>query len=307
VAGELVETAVFPGEITDRERAQAQREHAMVLERVLSRYEIDIVHFHGLDFHAYVPRTSAPMLATLHLPLSWYPEAIRNQSSVHLNCVSHSQGDGTGLPVVENGIDVLRYRPVVRKSEYALWLGRICPEKGVHLALEAAHKADIPLVVAGPVHPFASHQKYFRDQVEPLLDDRRRYVGPVAGAAKERLLAEARCLLVTSLVAETCSLVSIEALSSATPVIALRSGALPEVVRQGITGFIIDSVDEICSAIAGLDKISPSQCRTEALTRFSGGRMAAAYLSLYKRILGTGRAPQEALYDSVPRKKFQAV
>lgn len=307
VAGELVETPIVDGELNDAHREFGRAEHLRVLERVLAANDVDLIHFHGLDFHAYIPRTAAAMLGTLHLPLSWYPESIFQQTAVHLNCVSHTQGDAAGITVIENGIDVGRYKPALKKSDYALWLGRVCPEKAAHLAIAAAKAADIPLLIAGPVHPFPSHQEYFAQQVAPQLDEKRRYIGPVEGAEKENLLAQARCLLVTSLVAETCSLVAIEALSSATPVVALRSGALPEVVRHGVTGFIADSADDMVAALGRLGEISPMKCRAEAITRFSSNRMTADYLSLYKRILGMSSAPQEALYGSVPRRKFHAL
>src|SRR5450755_1906600 len=100
-------------------------------------------------------------------------------------------------------------------------MGRICPEKGVHIALRLAHRLDQRMIVAGPVHDFESHHEYFAREVEPLLDDKRQYIGPVRGQDKSRLLAEARCLIVSSLVAETSSLVAMEAAASGTPVVGL--------------------------------------------------------------------------------------
>lgn len=173
------------------------------------------------------------MLATLHLPISWYPPGIFDCPDMHLVCVSHSQAasapNGRRLPVVENGIDTRRYgRCEKTREDFLLWLGRVCPEKGTHIALEVAHRLGLRLLVAGRVHPFPSHQKYFDLEVVPLLDSKREYVGPVGLNQKAELLSRARCLLAPSLVAETSSLVAMEAMASGTPVIAFRSGALPE-------------------------------------------------------------------------------
>lgn len=307
VNGRLLETPTKAGEIVEEDRVRARRAHLEAIEQAIRVYRIDLIHFHGLDFHTYVPETNIPMLATLHLPLSWYPEHIFRQSRVKLNCVSHAQAADTGLPVVLNGVDVDRYRPVTRPGDYVLWLGRICPEKGVHLALDAAKEAGLRMKVAGPVHPFATHQEYFKKEVQPRLDGDREYIGPVDGAKKERLLAEARCLAVTSLVAETCSLVTMEALSAGTPVVALNSGALPEVLQHGVTGFVAESPDEIGGLLRKVDCISRNECRKYAQQNFSARRMADDYLALYRRVFGIRTAPQESLYDSSPRKKFQAV
>ncbi len=298
VDGRLLPTVRVDGEITPHVLSNAESVHAEVIRDALTRYSIDLIHFHGLDFHTYIPRTTVPMLATLHLPLAWYPEGMVEQRPILMNCVSKSQAGDTGLPVVFNGIDTERFSPVGSKGDYFLWLGRVCPEKGVHLALQAAKEAGVKLLIAGPVHPFASHQEYFRDQVEPLLDKRRRYLGAVEGKHKLRLLAEARALLVTSLVAETSSLVAMEAASSGTAVIALRSGALPEIVEPGRTGFIASRRDQLPDCIEKVAHIAPAECRKVALQRFSSHRMASDYLALYNRILGMGCAPHQVLYVS---------
>ncbi|MBV9265857.1 MAG: glycosyltransferase family 4 protein [Acidobacteriaceae bacterium] len=285
VSGKLIST---PGpdtaQLTDEMRTRAQQITARTLETVLARYSVDLVHFHGLDFHAYIPRTTVPMLATLHLPLSWYPDSIFNLKNVQLNCVSRSQAEGTGLPVVLNGVDTSWYRPASEKDDYLLWLGRVCPEKGVEIALRAAHALDMQLLVAGPVHAFESHRKYFEECIAPLLDGKRRHIGPVSGREKRDLLARAQCLLVPSLVAETSSLVAMEALSSGTPVVAARSGALPEVVDDGRTGFIVDSEQDMADAVRRLGEINPEICRRTAVARFEQSRMINDYMNLYESL-----------------------
>lgn len=288
VCGDLIATAAAQGEITDSQRLTAQQEHLRCINAALARYQIDLIHFHGLDFHSYLPAQRVPKLATLHLPPAWYPSSIFDHPELHLCCVSTSQAavtpSKTTLPVVQNGIDVDKYQAATSSRTHLLWIGRICPEKGAHLALEVAHRARLPAIVAGPVHPFHDHQVYFAKCVQPLLDEQRRYVGPVGLQPKVELLAQAICLLVPSLVAETSSLVAMEAISSGTPVIAYRSGALPEVVDHGTTGFIVDSQDQMLAAIERIGELSPATCRNVAQRRFDAVRMVRDYLKLYESL-----------------------
>jgi glycosyltransferase involved in cell wall biosynthesis len=294
VRGQLVETPAAAGEITDAVREHAQRAHAACIQRVLEQLPVDLVHFHGLDFSTYLPARPIPTIATLHLPLAWYPPSIFDRQKIGggqkiaLCCVSESQArtapDGLRLPVVPNGTEVARYKADAVRCDYLLWLGRVCEEKGTDIALRVAHRLDLPLVVAGPVHPFAYHQTYFSERVAPLLDKKRRYVGAVALEQKIELLAEARCVLIPSLAAETGSLVAMEAISSGAPVIAFDSGALPEIVEHGVTGLIVSSEEEMAQAVKRSGEISPVRCRDEALRRFDPARMVEGYINLYRHL-----------------------
>ncbi len=288
ISGELIETPAFEGEMTEEVREAARGEHRRSIERALHRYDVDVIHFHGLDFYKYLPSNGVRKLATLHLPPAWYPEFIFHSGDFQLNCVSESQAHAAPgkkkLPVVLNGIDTAQYDVRSRDRKHLLWLGRICPEKGVHIGLEVAHRLDLPMVIAGPVHPFRAHERYFSQEVAPLLDDKRQYVGAVGLDRKKFLFAEAKCLLIPSLVAETSSLVAMEALSSGTPVVAFRSGALPEVVEHGTTGFIVESKTEMEEAIQRVDDISPATCREQAKTRWNASRMIDDYIRLYESL-----------------------
>jgi glycosyltransferase involved in cell wall biosynthesis len=290
VAGQLVETPAAQAEISPSIRKAAQESHRDRIERTLETEAIDLIHFHGLDFLSYRPPSqSVRQLATLHLPVSWYPEDLFQHRGLILNYVSQSQARTQAntffTPVIGNGIDLDQFTFTPRKDNYLLWLGRVCPEKGAHIALHVARSLDLPLVLAGPVHPFGDHQTYFCEKVVPLLEDDRHYVGPVNSSQRAKLLSGARCLLVPALAPETSSLVAMEAAASGTPVIAFASGALPEIVENGKTGWIVSCEEEMADAVHRSAEIIPAACRRAAEVRFNAIRMAQDYLSLYERII----------------------
>src|SRR5947199_196824 len=138
--------------------------------------------------------------------------------------------------------------------------------------------------LAGELFPYPSHEEYYRDEIKPRLNRKRRFVGPVGFEKKRRLLCQARCLLVPSLVAETSSLVAMEALACGTPVVAFPSGALSEIVEHGRTGFLVKDTQEMADAIRKLDLLRPEHCRAAARQRFSSEAMVREYFSVYRRI-----------------------
>lgn len=288
VAGELLPLPAGEGPIDDAAKAATQAEAAAMLNDLLAQQQVDLIHYHGVDFATYRTDTALPQLVTLHLPLAWYPHAALSPD-LHLLPVSDNQA-ATAPPGVEllspipNGVDLDLYRAAGDKGDYALVMGRMAPEKGFHDAIAAAKAAGVPLVIAGALYPYPAHQAYFEETVAPALDAERRWIGAVTGAAKRRLIAEARCLLVPSTAPETSSLVAMEALASGTPVIAYRAGALPDVVEDGITGFIVDDVAAMADAIGRVEAIDPAACRRAAELRFDARRMCAAYLDLYRRL-----------------------
>ena len=252
----------------------------------------DLIHLHGIDFHNYLPPPGIPTLVTLHLPISWYRAETFQlaRPRTYLNCVSGTQRqDCPDSPLlvetISNGVPEPRKQCRRPKRNYAMALGRICPEKGFHIALEAARRARVPLVIGGQVFPYEAHQRYFDHELAPRLCSPHRFLGPLNRTRKQRLLAAARCLLVPSLVPETSSLVAMEALSCGTPVVAFRKGALTEIIDDGKTGFLVDHEKEMAEAIHASASLDPALCRETARQRFSVAQMTEQYLALYQKLL----------------------
>jgi glycosyltransferase involved in cell wall biosynthesis len=292
VRGTLVATPAEPGTVDAAAWARAHEAHRAAIHAALERWPIDVVHMHGVDFASYLPPEGPPVLATLHLPVSWYPPEVFQPTRPHtyLQCVSADQlarcpPSRALVGHVASGVRVEHLRLVrMKKARFALALGRICPEKGYHLAIDAAEAAGIPLLLAGQVHRHPEHLAYFESEILPRLGHKVRFIGPVGLARKARLLAAARCLLVPSLVPETSSLVAMEALACGTPVVAFRSGAVTEILEPGRTGFLVDSVAEMTDAIGAAALIDPELCRQAAQRRCSSRRAMASYLALYQQL-----------------------
>jgi len=290
--GELVATAPLGFELDEDGHAKACEEQRRAIQRALFDFPIDLIHMHGLDFHRYLPSTNVPILITLHLPPDWYPREIfkARRQDFHLVCVSHSQArscpPGAQIEaVIENGVPMPDFH-VRPKSDYVVALGRICPEKGFHLALEAATKAGLPLVLAGKVFGYSAHQQYWSQEIAPRLKDGHHFIGPVGPTKKHQLLTHARCLVVSSLVDETSCLVAMEAMACGTPVVGLRRGALGEIVEHGRTGFLVDRPEQLPDAILDAKRLSPIACREHARDHFSSSRMTRHYLQLYGHLTG---------------------
>jgi glycosyltransferase involved in cell wall biosynthesis len=299
VQGELIVSPKAGTRLDEGEREWGRHTHRQLIRETLANNSIDLIHMHGLDFPCYLAPAGVPVLATLHFPQDWYPREIfkLTRSHFHLNCVSESQQRSCPtsplfLPPIPNGVDVEGMKVTIPKGDFALAMGTICLEKGFHLALDAASLAGIPLMLAGEVFPYESHLRYFRTEIAHRLDMDRRFVGPLKLAQKKRMLSQAKCLVIPSTVAETSSLAAMEALSCGTPVVAFRTGALPEVVEDGRTGFLVSDVKEMASALAEVERLDPEACRESARSRFSARRMAEAYLAVYTRLVAEKASEQ---------------
>lgn len=279
-------------------RSAAQRAFAAAIEMALERWRVDIVHMHGVDFWCYLPASRRhPILATLHLPIATYPPAVLQQrrSELYFCCVSHTQRRdlptaSDAIFTVPNGIDMRAFRPQQNKQAYVLCLGRICPEKGFHLAIDAAARAGLPIILAGQVFGYAEHERYFRTEIQPRLGPRAQFIGPVGPKCRRRLLARARAVVVPSLIDETSCLVAMEALASGTPVVGFARGALPEIVDHGRTGWLLHDVADLPHALLQAGRLEASACRRFAERHLDMRRMIRGYLRVYRELALGGQA-----------------
>jgi glycosyltransferase involved in cell wall biosynthesis len=292
-SGRVIEIPAVEGTIDEDERQRVYDAVKMQTARVMEESKIDMVHMHGVDFYNYMPAGKPKVLVTLHLPIAWY-EREQLEISRHglfFNCVSSSQfetapANDSIIGYIENGVTIPEIPAMVKKENYAVSLGRICPEKGFHIALDAARMAGIGLTIAGQLYKYPAYERYYLKQFSPRLDGKKyKFIGAVGPEKKIELLSRARCILIPSLAAETSSLVAIEAIACGTAVIAFQAGALPEIVEEGKTGFIVQDVFEMAEAVNKCDSIDPQYCRMRARERFGRERMCREYLELYKNIL----------------------
>jgi glycosyltransferase involved in cell wall biosynthesis len=307
VTGELFSTGnpcSTPDDFERRNREHQERVLELIDQRARQGEAFDLVHDMSGSFWSRAAQIQAPVLATLHLPHDFYSPRLFEDvaANVSFNCVSAAQATsfaelGALAGTVGNGIDLdwfafapeLNSKPsrAAAARSGLLWLGRICPEKAPHLALEIAQQAGIAITLAGQVYPFSSHRRYFDGEVAARLSaiPEACFMPSPSMEQKTRLLRGARAVLITSQVAETSSLVAMEAAAAGTPVIALARGALPEIVREGVTGFLTEGVEETVTALRHLDEIDSAACVQHACDRFSSARMADGYAALYERVV----------------------
>ena len=293
VAGELFvtgEPCSLPDDFGRRNREHQDR--VVEFLRAPDGRQFDLVHDKSGSFWTRAAEIDLPVLATLHLPRNFYSaEQFRDiPENVVFNCVSVSQARSfadLNPAIVSNGILLDRFEFHLGPRAGLLWLGRICEEKAPHLALDIAARANEPITLAGQVYPFSYHQQYFGREIASRLAQMEGavFIGSPSSQQKRRLLRSATAVLITSLADETSSLVAMEAAASGTPVIAFRCGALPEIVQDGVTGFLVDGVQEAIDALQHIERIDEVDCVQHAREKFSSRRMADDYQLLYGEIL----------------------
>jgi glycosyltransferase involved in cell wall biosynthesis len=195
----------------------------------------------------------------------------------------------TWAGTVHHGLPADAFPFVAQAGEYLAFLGRIAPEKKPEVAIEVAKRVGLPLRIAAKVD--ASDREYFEQVVRPLLDDPLiEYIGEVEDAGKAAFLGGARALLFPIDWPEPFGLVVIEAMACGTPVIARPCGSVPEIIEEGRTGFIGDTVDDLVEAVKRIDTIDRAECRRHVEHRFSVPRMVDDYEALYRRAVHARQA-----------------
>ena len=275
--------------------------------------EFDIIHNHAgelvMAMSHLVP--DVPMLTTVHNGITLDAGVVWQRYQGFYNTISHAQRHsipvgvgGTYVGVVHNAIEVASFPYDEHKGEFLLFLSRLTPEKGAHLAVEVARRAGWPLVIAGKVDH--EHKEYFHSVVEPRIDGRQvKYVGEADHRLKRQLYAQARCLLLPLQWEEPFGLVTVEAMASGTPVVAFGRGAIPELVIDGETGYVVSDVDQMVDAVRRIGQIRARRCRQHVEDNFDAPFLANGYLELYQRILAI-HSPSEKV-PTAPRPDALAV
>jgi glycosyltransferase involved in cell wall biosynthesis len=270
--------------------------HLLALEYVLLRLaDFDIIHFHTdpLQF-PYARRSNCPILTTLHGRLDGRHNGAlfgeyQDVALISISDAQRSYLDGVNwLGTVHHGLPRDLYELSTRTEGYLAFLGRIAFEKRPDWAIEVARRSGVRLRIAAKID--VTDKLYFEHHVASLIDgDLISYLGEIADTQKQTFLGNARALLCLGEWPEPFGLVTIEAFACGTPVIATRHGALPELVDHGVTGFLVDSVDEAAEAVKYVDQLSRPAIREVFNQRFTAQRMARDYLRLFERALSVSR------------------
>ena len=192
--------------------------------------------------------------------------------------------------VVPHGLPMAQFRPTGRKrGDFFVWLGRFVPDKGVHLAIEAAKRAQVPIVLAGTIDRYSQESiHYFHQIIKPLIDEKQiRYVGPVNMKEKISLLSRARGFLNPIEWEEPFGMVMIESMALGCPVISFARGAAPEIIIHGKTGFLVQGLDEMVACIPRIDEIDRNVTRMHIEEHFSAQVMARQYIEIYEKLVRT--------------------
>lgn len=286
--------------------------HAMLTRRAIEELaaagKIDVVHDHtfsGPLNAAVYAQLGLPTVVTVHGPLDCdlrpFYRALGND--VSLVAISARQRqlapELNWISTVHNSLQPAAWPFAAQKQDYALFLGRFHPDKGVHLAIEAAHAAGMPLVLAGKcAEPL--EKQYFAEQVQPRLGPDDKVVGVADATFKRQLLVNARCLLFPVQWEEPFGMVMIEAMVCGTPVVALHGGAVSEVVVPGVTGWICEKPEELPSAMRALDQIDPVACRAHVERNFSAPKMAQGYVAAYRLARAQAETARRPIATSRP-------
>jgi glycosyltransferase involved in cell wall biosynthesis len=276
--------------------------HAGVSTRLLQDLDFDVVHDHSFAGPLLAHARKCPTVVTAHGPVDgeladYYEEVGTAAALVAISAAQRRQRPH--LPwaaTIHNAIPTSEYPFRQDKDDYALWLGRMSPEKGPEVAIDAARQAGRRLVMAGKCNELAEKQ-YFDSEVRPRLGSDIEWIGEADTERKKGLLSRASCLLFPIQWPEPFGIVMVEAMACGTPVVALDNGSVPEVIVDGVTGYICDRPEDLPEALQRSEAISAHDCRSHVADRFEAGRMASLYESVYLELLER-RPPAE---DGMPR------
>jgi glycosyltransferase involved in cell wall biosynthesis len=276
--------------------AGASAESRHVVEAYARMGDMDVVHDHTLVGPLYATGLSGPpVVTTNHGPFDGdlTPVYRALADRVPVLAISHHQAASAPgialLGVIHHGLDLDLIQVGAGAGDYALFLGRMHPSKGVDTAIAVARAAGVPLRIAAKMRE-PVELDFFSSRVEPLLGPDVEYVGEVSGADKFALLRDAVCLLNPIRWSEPFGMVMIEALAAGTPVVTTTCGAAPEIVEEGVTGFLADDLAGLARGVRAAPRLDRAACRRAAEVGFSSQRMAAEHVAMYRRVMASTEA-----------------
>jgi len=248
----------------------------------------DLLHLNNAPGLVYSRFIATPFVYTIHHPhedslsdfYGYYP-------GVHYVTISDFQRRRETMPrmiTIHHGLNFAKYRVTTEKQPYLAFIGRIAPVKGTHLAIAVAKKAGIALKIAGEIQPM--FRSYYETEIEPHIDGKFvQYIGEANLDEKNELLGNALAMLFPIQWDEPFGLVMIEAMACGTPVIAMPGGSVPEIVKDGVSGYVCSTVDEMAARVKQAGEFNPTDIRSYAENMFSLKRMVRQYADVYQRIL----------------------
>jgi glycosyltransferase involved in cell wall biosynthesis len=260
-----------------------------------ARNDCDLIHLNNAPGLAHSRFDIPPLVYTIHHPHEpSLSEFYGDHPETNFVTISNFQREHEKLPnvrTIHHGLNFDRYHLVQDKEPYVAFIGRIAPVKGTHLAIAAAKQAGIKLKIAGEIQP--PFRDYFESEIRPQIDGRAvEFIGEADLKAKDELLGNALALLFPIQWDEPFGLVMIEAMACGTPVIAFPGGSVPEIVEDGVSGWLCHSVVDMAQRIRSAGEFDPASVRAYAQKKFSLDRMVRQYADLYTEILD-GRVTRE--------------
>ena len=260
--------------------------HAAATARALDELGIDVVHDNSVAGPLLAFNRRIPTVVTAHGPVDGEIGEYYRLLSPHVSMVAISNAqrdmapDLSWVETLYNAIDLDEYPFRTDKEDFVVWLGRMNPDKGAHLAIDIAREIDVPIVLAGKCSE-PEEDRYFSEEIAPRLGRGVEWTGEADAERKKDLLSRAKCLLFPLQWPEPFGIVMAESMACGTPVVALSQGSIPEVVESGVTGFVLDEIEAMSEAVDQVSEIDSVACRKRVEALFDADVMVSGYESVF--------------------------
>lgn len=260
-----------------------------LIKALLEAKKFDLIHFHIQKYaFSFADNSPVPAIISFHnrIEKDFFNYFSKNKN-IYTVALSNSQKMGLKTSaVIHNGVPTKKIPFSEKPGKYLISIGRLDGQKGIHLAISAAKKAKMKLIIIGRVGISKEKQEYFNKKIRPFIDNKNIiHIFEVPHEKVYNYLRNAAALLFPIQAPEACSMTVLESLASGTPVIATKFGPMLELIEDGKTGFLVNTADEMAEKISQVKNLDRAECRNTACEKFDSRIMAEKYLNLYKRIL----------------------